>query len=208
MLVDRKSLSRLKIIDWGLARAINFRTTGRLSTELGTPSYVAPEVLNGRKDYDQQADMWSVGVITYELLVGYQPFPPWGGDMLDLIATGTYEFAPDDWKDISPSAMDFIRRLLVVDPHKRLTAADALKHPWIKLGAPIKNPALLHVHSRLGPRVQERQRRRSFINFSEEYKPRSERPTRSTSGRSSIFTRSMDPSSDSNLSRHGSDPVL
>ena len=167
MLVDNSSITNLKIIDWGLARTLlpGFRA-GRLSAALGTPSYVAPEILAGRS-YDSKIDLWSIGVIAFELLCGYLPFSPFEGSMLELLETGTFQFDPEHWEHISPSAMDFIKHLIVVDPEKRLSATEALQHPWIRLGAP-NRPRPLAVHG-IVSRVRDRQRVRSSINFEESY---------------------------------------
>jgi len=91
----------------------------------------APEVLNAT-GYDKEVDMWSIGVITYILLCG---FPPFYNDSLpelfEQIMKADYDFPDDYWKDVSEEAKDFIRRLLVVEPSKRMTGKEALKHPWL-----------------------------------------------------------------------------
>ncbi|KAI9330514.1 kinase-like domain-containing protein, partial [Obelidium mucronatum] len=125
---------RIKISDFGLAKLIpeqNF-----LKTLCGTPNYVAPEVLKGGKDtraYGSAVDLWSCGVILYICLVGQPPFsdelaPP---SMLDQIKQGKFNFPSPWWDDISPEAIDLIKKLIIVDPTSRLTAAQALQHPWM-----------------------------------------------------------------------------
>jgi calcium/calmodulin-dependent protein kinase I len=102
-----------------------------LRTRCGTPTYVAPEILMGEL-YDQAIDMWSVGVVIYVVLVGYPPFLEEDQQLqCRKICGAQYEFFEDDWGNISEQARDLIQRLLVVDPDRRLTASEALKHPWI-----------------------------------------------------------------------------
>jgi len=117
------------ITDFGLSKLANDAT--HLTTACGTPGYVAPEVLR-QKGYGKEIDMWSVGVITYILLCGYPPF--YDEDQASLFETiirGKFEFHAEYWGGISESAKDLIRKLLTVDPKKRLTAKEALQHPWI-----------------------------------------------------------------------------
>lgn len=101
-----------------------------MSTVVGTPYYIAPEVLKG--SYDKACDLWSVGVIAYILLCGYPPFN--GNDnpeVYDSVRQGTYRFPSSDWSNTSRDSRDFIRRLLQMDPRKRMTVKQALNHPWI-----------------------------------------------------------------------------
>jgi len=123
--------SPVKIIDFGLARK-HYASFGEppMSTIVGTPYYIAPDVL--RKKYDKSCDLWSVGVIAYILLCGYPPFN--GGDnceVYDAVRRGRYQFPSADWLGTSRESRDFIRRLLQKDPQKRMTVDQALSHPWI-----------------------------------------------------------------------------
>ncbi|KAF4071730.1 hypothetical protein AMELA_G00276750 [Ameiurus melas] len=97
----------------------------------GTPGYLSPEVL--RKDpYGKPVDMWACGVILYILLVGYPPF--WDEDQHRLyqqIKAGAYDFPSPEWDTVTPEAKDLINKMLTINPNKRITAAEALKHPWI-----------------------------------------------------------------------------
>jgi serine/threonine protein kinase len=96
-----------------------------------TATYVAPEILKN-VPYDQSADMWSVGVVLYVLLVGYPPFADSNQSVLfQRIRTGDYVFHEEEWKGISEDAKDLIRHLLVVDPQQRWTAKQALQSVWI-----------------------------------------------------------------------------
>jgi len=120
--------SPIKIIDFGLSR--HDSSVGIMKTKVGTPYYVAPEVL--RREYTKSCDIWSIGVITYILLCGY---PPFYGDsdnqIFDQVRTGLFTFPSPDWDDISDCAKDFIRSLLRMEPSRRLTARQALAHTWI-----------------------------------------------------------------------------
>ena len=105
----------------------------RAYTTLGTDYYIAPEILKG-EGYGRQVDLWSVGVVMYILLCGFPPFSdPYGdvGRIYARIRTGDFSFPSPFWDAVSDLAKDLIRRLLTVDPDRRITAANALAHPWI-----------------------------------------------------------------------------
>ncbi|XP_078061915.1 calcium/calmodulin-dependent protein kinase type 1-like isoform X1 [Mustelus asterias] len=121
--------SKIMISDFGLSK---IEETGRfLSTACGTPGYVAPEVLE-QKPYGKSVDCWSIGIISYILLCGYPPFYHENdSELFKQILKAEFEFDPPYWDDISESAKDFIRHLLVREPEKRHTCEEALKHPWI-----------------------------------------------------------------------------
>ena len=106
-----------------------------MKTACGTPGYVAPEVIKNKGYAGGSCDMWSAGVILYILLCGY---PPFGDDdlpsLLRQIQSGRYHFHKPHWDSVSAGAKDVVRKLLVVDPPKRMTAAQALQHPWIVAG--------------------------------------------------------------------------
>eukprot|EP01083_Nonionella_stella_P240864 841618_1 len=101
-----------------------------MRTKVGTPYYVAPEVLN--RKYDKSCDMWSIGVITYILLCGY---PPFYGDsdsqIFDSVRAGKFDFPSPEWDTISNSAKQFVCSLLKINPTGRLTAKEAMQHRWI-----------------------------------------------------------------------------
>lgn len=125
----------VKIADFGFAA---YAPTPILTETCGTPAYVAPEVLSA-VPYGKAADMWSLGVITYILLGGYAPFD--GGkdtgmtSLFKQIKAARYKFHDEYWCDVSATAKDFIRHLLVVDPQHRLTANQAMSHPWLLAAA-------------------------------------------------------------------------
>ncbi|XP_071391247.1 death-associated protein kinase 2-like isoform X1 [Centroberyx affinis] len=131
MLLDKNVLlPRIKLIDFGLAHKIE--AGADFKNIFGTPEFVAPEIVN----YEQlglEADMWSIGVITYILLSGASPFL---GDTkqetLGNISAMNYEFDEEFFSSTSELAKSFIRQLLEKDTRKRLTIQDALNHPWIK----------------------------------------------------------------------------
>ena len=99
-----------------------------MKTFTGSPSFVAPEVI--ARKYDHMCDMFSVGVTAYFLLTGMLPFDgPTDKETFDLISEGKFEFPSSLF--LSDDAKDFITKLLVVDPKKRLSAGKALNHPWL-----------------------------------------------------------------------------
>lgn len=108
---------------------------------VGTPLYVAPEVLL-RKPYGCAADMWSLGVIVHILLTGYPPFDD--DDLVQLINKVKHkplQLLGEEWIVISEDAKDFVRKLLTRDVEKRLTAEQALAHPWLSTPRPPPFPA-------------------------------------------------------------------
>uniref|UniRef100_A0AAY5K952 Calcium/calmodulin-dependent protein kinase type IV n=1 Tax=Esox lucius TaxID=8010 RepID=A0AAY5K952_ESOLU len=120
----------LKIADFGLSKIIDDQVT--MKTVCGTPGYCAPEILRGCA-YGPEVDMWSVGVITYILLCGFEPFFDERGDqyMFKRILNCEYEFVSPWWDNVSINAKDLVRKLIVQDPKKRLTTLQALQHPWV-----------------------------------------------------------------------------
>lgn len=143
---DSSEDAKLKLADFGLSKIID--NDVHMQTVCGTPGYCSPEVLKGRK-YGTQVDMWSVGVITYILLCGYEPFyADSDNDMFRKILKSDYQFDPPWWDDISENAKDLIRHLLVPDPKQRLTAAQALNHPWVT-GNAAKNSHMEDAQSKL-----------------------------------------------------------
>jgi len=121
---------RVVIADFGLSKVFN--SGEALQTSCGTPDYVAPEVITAEGQYDKSVDMWSCGVITYVLLCGFSPFlSSTQHGLFDKIVKCEYDFPDPEWTNISESAKDFIRHLLIKDPKDRFTASQCLKHPWL-----------------------------------------------------------------------------
>ena len=112
------NLNSIKLTDFGFSLSTSNQ---QLVTSLGTPGYTAPEVMSNNP-YTSAVDMWSIGVITYILLCGYPPFPSDNHiERLKCIKTATFYFYPNEWDSISNEAKEFIKKLIVVSPEKRLT---------------------------------------------------------------------------------------
>ncbi|CAN6300795.1 unnamed protein product [Urochloa humidicola] len=121
--------SALKVIDFGLSDFV--KPDERLNDIVGSAYYVAPEVLH--RSYGTEADMWSIGVIAYILLCGSRPF--WArteSGIFRAVLKADPNFDEIPWPTLSAEAKDFVRRLLNKDYRKRMTAAQALCHPWIR----------------------------------------------------------------------------
>eukprot|EP00331_Platyophrya_macrostoma_P008000 CAMPEP_0176415388 /NCGR_PEP_ID=MMETSP0127-20121128/5781_1 /TAXON_ID=938130 /ORGANISM="Platyophrya macrostoma, Strain WH" /LENGTH=460 /DNA_ID=CAMNT_0017795383 /DNA_START=92 /DNA_END=1474 /DNA_ORIENTATION=+ len=121
--------AEIKLIDFGLSRFTEPHQL--LSSKVGTPYYVSPDVING--SYDYRCDNWSLGVMMYVLLTGYYPFD--AKNTLQLgneILYNSPKFTGEQWKNISSSARDLVEGLLIKDPYKRTTAKKALSHSWVK----------------------------------------------------------------------------
>jgi serine/threonine protein kinase len=122
--------SPIQIIDLGYARKHIENVDSPMSSFVGSPYYVAPEVLQNR--YDKLCDLWSVGVVAYILLCGYPPMNgPSDAAVLAAIRRGLFVFPFKDWHRTSRESRDFIGLLLQKDPRRRLTAWQAMNHPWI-----------------------------------------------------------------------------
>jgi len=138
ILLARKEEDNIKISDFGLSRVIGEGSF--MKTLCGTPQYLAPEVLCSTSipsqpattttGYDKSVDLWSLGVILYILLSGVPPFDE-RKNLLDQVKTGAYYFPPKRFQNVSSSAIDLIKRLLCIDPKKRITVEGILKHPWL-----------------------------------------------------------------------------
>lgn len=141
--VSKDKASELKITDFGLAKIKEAQSGGASAAEMlmkttcGTPGYVAPEVLNTPKGttYGKEIDIWSLGVITYIMLVGYPPFysdTDNNAEIFDKIMRGAYDFPPEHWGEISDAAKAVIRRMLTVNPKRRITIDELLQDPWVR----------------------------------------------------------------------------
>ncbi|KAJ3130600.1 hypothetical protein HK100_007895 [Physocladia obscura] len=132
---SKDSLSQLMISDFGLSKMLETPDM-MLSTKLGTPTYMAPEIFL-HKGYGKPVDMWAIGVMTYFLLCGFFPFALEGGIVDEKVLRAEFYFEEPYWLDISSEAKDFISKLLYLNPHDRMTAVEAIKHPWMSF-APIQ----------------------------------------------------------------------
>lgn len=137
LLVKRGNDVHVKIADFGFAAKTRIGTMRiALTQRCGTPAYVAPEVLRG-VPYNEAVDMWSLGAILYFVLGGYPPFvDDVPKQLFKKIFTADFEFHQQDWSHVSDQAKSLIRNLLTVDPNQRLTAHQALKHPWFRTHPP------------------------------------------------------------------------
>ena len=138
---DTSETANLKLIDFGFSKV--FLPDELLVASCGSVAYVAPEVLKG--NYTSQCDMWSMGVIVYMLLSGEPPFEGQEDELLENIQRVNYSFNSNRWKKISGHAKDFISKLLVRDVNVRLTANQALVHPWILMGDHVDAEVPVHV---------------------------------------------------------------
>lgn len=125
------------VADFGTARIIKAPVSGQQQELLhdmsGTLSYMAPEMLDRSRGHSYEVDMWAVGVLTYFMLCGYMPFDcETDEETKQAIAKADYRLEPAEyWDHVSPRAKDFIDRCFQLDPSKRITAGQALQHPWI-----------------------------------------------------------------------------
>lgn len=127
----------IKLIDFGSAYIISNSSMGKnlhkekkIRLRIGTPYYMAPEVIAGY--YDKKCDLWSLGVIMYILLAGEPPFI--GEDdyeTFELVKLGKYSYSGSQWSNVSKQAKALIDKLLTFDAKKRINAEEALKDPWI-----------------------------------------------------------------------------
>ncbi|CAG8534211.1 7323_t:CDS:2, partial [Ambispora leptoticha] len=136
LMVDKEKMT-LKLSDFGLSKLLG-NSDEVMTTLCGTPTYVAPEILTSResRSYNSKVDMWSLGVILYVCLCGFPPFsndrsPP---RLTEQIRNGNYAFPSPMWDTISDNAKDLISKLLVTNPDQRLSADQAIEHPFMKNG--------------------------------------------------------------------------
>uniref|UniRef100_A0A2P2L8V4 non-specific serine/threonine protein kinase n=1 Tax=Rhizophora mucronata TaxID=61149 RepID=A0A2P2L8V4_RHIMU len=133
LLATKASSSQIKLADFGLATYI--KPGQSLHGTVGSPFYIAPEVLAGA--YNQAADIWSAGVILYILLSGMPPF--WGetkSRIFDAVRAADLQFPSDPWDRVTDSAQELVRGMLCTEPSKRLTARQVLDHSWMKNDGP------------------------------------------------------------------------
>ncbi|XP_061929720.1 calcium/calmodulin-dependent protein kinase type II subunit beta isoform X49 [Apis cerana] len=130
LLASKAKGAAVKLADFGLAIEVQGEAQAWFGFA-GTPGYLSPEVLK-KEPYGKPVDIWACGVILYILLVGYPPF--WDEDQHRLYAqikAGSYDYPSPEWDTVTPEAKNLINQMLTVNPGKRITASEALKHPWI-----------------------------------------------------------------------------
>ncbi|XP_022217562.1 calcium/calmodulin-dependent protein kinase type II alpha chain isoform X9 [Drosophila obscura] len=130
LLASKAKGAAVKLADFGLAIEVQGDHQAWFGFA-GTPGYLSPEVLK-KEPYGKSVDIWACGVILYILLVGYPPF--WDEDQHRLysqIKAGAYDYPSPEWDTVTPEAKNLINQMLTVNPNKRITASEALKHPWI-----------------------------------------------------------------------------
>ncbi|XP_074168223.1 calcium/calmodulin-dependent protein kinase type II subunit beta isoform X17 [Rhinolophus sinicus] len=130
LLASKCKGAAVKLADFGLAIEVQGDQQAWFGFA-GTPGYLSPEVLR-KEAYGKPVDIWACGVILYILLVGYPPF--WDEDQHKLyqqIKAGAYDFPSPEWDTVTPEAKNLINQMLTINPAKRITAHEALKHPWV-----------------------------------------------------------------------------
>ena len=134
----------IHVVDFGLAAHVDDRDA--MHSQCGTPQFLAPEIIDAAPPFGPKTDVWAIGVIAYNLLHGLPPFDPYNEQpqaaLFDDIRKGNWAFAPQTFDKVSAEAKDLIAKLLERDPAKRLSAEQALLHPWFLLG----DHALLQKH--------------------------------------------------------------
>ncbi|XP_011301770.1 calcium/calmodulin-dependent protein kinase type II alpha chain isoform X5 [Fopius arisanus] len=130
LLASKAKGAAVKLADFGLAIELQGDAQAWYGFA-GTPGYLSPEVLK-KEPYGKPVDIWACGVILYILLVGYPPF--WDEDQHRLygqIKAGAYDYPSPEWDTVTPEARNLINQMLTVNPSRRITASEALRHPWI-----------------------------------------------------------------------------
>ncbi|XP_051138709.1 calcium-dependent protein kinase 32 [Andrographis paniculata] len=151
---NKKETAPLKAIDFGLS--VFFKPGERFNEIVGSPYYMAPEVL--KRNYGPEVDVWSAGVILYILLCGVPPF--WAETeqgVAQAIIRSVVDFRRDPWPKVSDRAKDLVKKMLNPDPKQRLTAQEVLDHPWLQNAKSAPNVSL-------GETVRARLKQFSMMN--------------------------------------------
>jgi calcium/calmodulin-dependent protein kinase I len=152
----------VKLADFGFAKHVMQKNACR--TLCGTPGYLAPEILERWPAYDTKCDIWSVGVILFLLLGGYLPFDDEDEDkVFDRTRNGQYHFRPQFWRNISSGAKDLVSQCLTINPGKRVSAGEALKHEWMDVKEEELNQNVVDV-DKLKRLVQAKRKMKAAIN--------------------------------------------
>ncbi|XP_010519961.1 PREDICTED: phosphoenolpyruvate carboxylase kinase 2 [Tarenaya hassleriana] len=124
----------VKLCDFGSAVWLSGEDTETAEGVVGTPYYVAPEVVIGRR-YSEKVDVWSVGVVMYTMLAGEPPFNgETAAEIFEAVVRGNLRFPPRIFQSVSPEAKDLMRKMICRDVSRRLSAEEALRHPWLNNG--------------------------------------------------------------------------
>jgi len=141
LILDKYETTKVIIADFGMAKKLDPNSQ---HTVCGTPLYIAPEVITrpqsaemtekcGKSEYDTRADVWSCGVLLYQLLSGSPPFSGETiGQLFFQIKSGAYDFRDPAWALVSEEAQNLVRDMMKLDPRQRLTAKASLEHPWFR----------------------------------------------------------------------------
>ncbi|KAG2683453.1 hypothetical protein I3760_10G031600 [Carya illinoinensis] len=154
LFANMKETAPLKAIDFGLS--VFFKPGERFTEIVGSPYYMAPEVL--KRNYGPEIDVWSAGVILYILLCGFPPF--WAETeqgVAQAIIKSVVDFRKDPWPKVSDNAKDLVKKMLNPDPKRRLTAQEVLDHPWLQNANKAPNVSL-------GETVRARLKQFSLMN--------------------------------------------
>ena len=128
---NKNGFNIIKIIDFGTA--VFFNKNLKEKSRAGSIYYISPEILSKKKNYTEKCDMWSCGVIMYILLTGQPPFNGNSDEkIIKKISDGKFDMEKYPWPIISNHAKDLVKKLLEVDDQKRISAEEALKHPWFE----------------------------------------------------------------------------
>ncbi|XP_030514925.2 phosphoenolpyruvate carboxylase kinase 2-like [Rhodamnia argentea] len=140
------SRGRLRLADFGSAEVIggDQAAAAALRGLVGTPYYVAPEVVAG-KEYGDKVDVWSAGVVLYVMLAGFPPFTgESAAEIFGAVLRANLRFPPRVFRTVSPAAKDLLKKMLCRDASRRLSADQVLSHPWVTSygGAEATDPVL------------------------------------------------------------------
>ncbi|CAJ0571475.1 unnamed protein product, partial [Mesorhabditis spiculigera] len=150
--------AKLRLVDFGFARLLPNSIEQQLKTPCYSLQYAAPEVLDigdSLPEYNEQCDLWSLGVILFTMLSGQVPFrarskTESATDIMERIRAASFSFESESWKSVSSEAKELITGLLTVDPKKRLTMDKLIRHPWLNansINTPLQTPSILPSHA-------------------------------------------------------------